>query len=153
MTPLMSTRYVTVEPSTLTPVDTFGLPIAHPLRVAANVQTYERRRAEAMGFEFSPVDVLWVGNGYQVSGSFICICGRQECYTFRVSEIEVTLALADPVEVINPARRLAEGGSFSREHLLADGYDEETVDYILAKGEEFDAENPKAYSYTQPTSW
>lgn len=108
----------------------------------ANSSTLWRRRAEAMGFSFGQVEVMLHPGRFEsviIRGSFKCVCGSTEWYSFAVDTIfEMMRDMGAAVALFDPAARLAKFGSFSRKHLLSDGYTESQVDEIIRKGEEFD---------------
>lgn len=115
----------------------------------ANNLTYERRRAEHMGFKFSAVELVPTLYGWRMAGSFTCICGREEYYRIAVPE--------DPKGQydLDPALWLRGYGSFDRKHLLADGYSEEEVSRIEGLGREFDRANglPKIFEPWPGAAW
>lgn len=94
--------------------------------------SYALARAQYMGWTFSiPTVNKYCDLGYRLRVEFTCVCGRREVFQHIAMD---TRALRH-VDVI---RCLTEGGSFSRDHLLEDGYTEEQVRDIERKGEEFD---------------
>ena len=106
----------------------------------ANSKTPSRLRAEAMGFTFSPVDVIYdsLWGETKIRGRFQCVCGRTEAYDFIVD-----LHFLDQMlwhRELDVARRLQSLGSFSRPHLLEDGYTEEQVEEIERRGADWDAD-------------
>jgi hypothetical protein len=60
---------------------------------------------------------------------FRCVCGRQELYQRAMSSVEITRRIggATPLDV---AQVLDSLGSFSRQHLREDGYDDANIDRI-----------------------
>lgn len=115
------------------------------LTALANRMTYHRAKAEAMGFQFRHIGIdksPWDGGETMVLRCvFACVCGRVEEFSSNLPAF-----LNDCVfpEWTNVARQLWESGSFSRDHLIADGYSEEQIDEIEAKGKAFDDESPTA---------
>lgn len=103
--------------------------------------TRDRRRAEAMGWTFDGIqareDVS--SNGVMVRCDFRCVCGRQEAFTMALSWTELR---SMPIEFLarhlDLVAQIRAGGSFSRKHLLADGYTEAQIAEFERKGEEFD---------------
>ena len=98
------------------------------LRKLTETKTPARLRAEAMGFTFGNLEIVsccW-GIEYLFRGTFTCVCGRTEYFkfTFRREEVEYVIDWCELIE---------RGGSFSREHLLADGYSEDEVDAMMAR--------------------
>lgn len=91
-----------------------------------------RRAAEAAGFTFSPAYIQrhpnWRGFGelIYICGSFRCVCGHTEYYRYPVDE----LMIDRHAQLVEPGRTLAQFGSFSRQHLIDDGYSPEDVDRI-----------------------
>jgi hypothetical protein len=103
----------------------------------ANCSTFERRRAEAMGFIFSNIEVQDLGGGALVlRGDFTCVCGTPERFSFAIDEMHLlqagTQALAH--QLLNPAWHLQRYSSFSLRHLLGDGYSKEAAEEIVRKG-------------------
>lgn len=111
------------------------------LTALANRMTYHRAKAEAMGFEFRHIGIdksPWDGGKTVVLRCvFVCLCGRIEEFS---KAVPASLNACLLPEWTNVARQLWEIGSFSRSHLIADGYTEEQVDEIEAKGKAFDDE-------------
>lgn len=108
------------------------------IEVIANKPTYERRRAEAMGFAFYSIEAHRLDDHpgeVFLRGMFTCACGKTEVYCFSFSEFEFL------IKDLDVAWRLRNFGSFGEKHLLKDGYTQEQVDAILRKGEEFDREH------------
>lgn len=101
---------------------------------AAFERSKYRRAAEAAGFVFDPPTVEF--SAYLMvmcaRGRFTCVCGRVEAYRIAIDGFALELAIS-PDHVLDPARRLHELGSFSRQHLLADGYTPAQVDEIVGK--------------------
>jgi len=113
---------------------------------AANFPSRERRRAEAMGFEFEVVEVVKHKSPFRqlfiMRGIFKCVCGKHESFAKMIDGTALHYSL--PLGVaFDPAAYLRGLGSFSRDHLLKDGYPPETVDEILERGRQFDMENPR----------
>lgn len=108
------------------------------LNVIANESTFERRRAEAMGFVFHKIEVVAspYGSGYLLGGNFRCVCGTEESFRFAIDEA-LLLSSQLPLELLDSAWHLRRAGSFSKQHLLADGYSPEAVDEIIRKGLEY----------------
>jgi hypothetical protein len=101
---------------------------------AANRLTYSRAKAEAMGFEFGHVRVQDdpLRGGIRLIVHFACVCGRVEYY---IGDYHAATVSPDGWDV---AKELWDFGSFSREHLLKDGYSSEQCDEFERKAEEFD---------------
>lgn len=114
----------------------------------ANEDTYDRRRATYMGFQFSRTVIEQAPDhsGYlSMTGSFKCVCGTLEHYqlpSIKEADIRHAINLLGDEEWLrsrtDPVRALRDLGSFSKEHLLADGYSPEAVNDILRKGWYFD---------------
>lgn len=74
-----------------------------------------RRAAEKAGFRFLSERILDVDFFYvYIQGSFKCTCDKTEYYTFCVE--------LDDLKYFDPYKKLYELGSFSKQHLLDDGY-------------------------------
>ena len=89
-----------------------------------------------MGWTFGKVTVTELPGMVVVAGSFICACGRQEWFSYPIY-----YPLADYRQLsadLDVAAKLRENGSFSRLHLLDDGYTADEVDLMLANGDDFD---------------
>lgn len=122
------------------------IPSLDQLTVIANRPTFERRRAEAMGWTFYDIRVTrgntsW-HDQYALRGAFTCVCGAREQFQRIIDEAHLFMAHnSDSViaEEFDPALWLRRMGSFSRKHLLADGYTEDAVAEIERKAIEFDA--------------
>jgi len=115
------------------------------LKAEASRMTYERARAEAMGFRFEDIDVKRAhGVGVQLTGTLICVCGRRERFSegfvFDDGRVHVWDMMRYLLERMNIARAMGRAGAFTREHLLQDGYTPEQVDEIESKGRRFDQE-------------
>lgn len=121
------------------------LPLPVLTRIA-NRPTPAKLRVEAMGWKFGPVqvgddirsDTRYVGGPYVgVRGVFTCLCGKKEFFsaTFCCEELEDEKTAAMLLDVYAALER---GGSFSKQHLIDDGYTPEQVAEILRKGEEYD---------------
>lgn len=112
------------------------------IQYLANLRTPDRRRAEYMGWQFGKAEVIenLQDSGYIVRMVFRCVCGTNEYIAFKVDD---NLLMFAPEELIahelDVARRLRNGGSFSRDHLLKDGYTLEQVEEFERKAQEFDA--------------
>ncbi len=108
------------------------------LAALANRMTYHRAKAEAMGFKFDRIEIKELfGASLEVRANFTCICGRQESFTQIVSSELPSHILR---QRLNVASELWRVGSFSRRHLLEDGYTSEQCDLIEARGRAFDDE-------------
>lgn len=121
------------------------------LEEAANAPTLERRRAEAMGFEFGDAVVVELRDEgcFVVRGTFKCVCGKHESYSFMFDRLRVMCSQDKDciARLVSPAHMLRSHGSFSRQHLLNDGYTPERVDEIIRKGEEFDRAEARVHSH------
>jgi len=111
----------------------------HEMNAIANTRTRARRRAEAMGFTFHKIEVFVCDEGYLLGGRFMCVCGTEEAANFILDDHAIRSGHHH--RELDFALRVERFGSFSREHLLADGYAPEVVDEILRKGREFDEAN------------
>jgi hypothetical protein len=102
------------------------------------------KRAEAMGFVFGRPELVDDPNnfGLLVRGTFSCICGRREQYSFAIASFDFQRSAAELAQVLDVGRMLRNAGSFSRKHLLTDGYTEAQVDDMLAKADAFDKAKP-----------
>ncbi len=104
------------------------------LRVYANRSTFHRRKAEAMGWTFRDVDVAYSLNdfgGIVLKCDFMCVCKRMECFQTVIDELAITHSLVAREVLIDPVRQLFNHGSFSRKHLLEDGFDPEFIESVL----------------------
>lgn len=111
------------------------------LTVLANQITPERRRAEAMGFVFGRIGVTDdpMGLNYILRAEFRCVCGTGEFFVRAIDADFVHRRNDDLVaREFDVAFQLRSFGSFSRRHLIADGFDPERVDEIIEKGERWD---------------
>ena len=106
-------------------------------RIAALIarRTPDLLRAEAMGFVFGVPEVIDHHLGFAVVGEFTCVCGRQERYLWIIEASADLLALDEMCDV---GRQLRDHGAFSRKHLEQDGYSEQQIEEILARGAAFD---------------
>lgn len=91
-------------------------------------------RAEAMGFEFLPPHLEDGGQrgGPVVFGGFRCPCGKSETYRVDFDPLPDVIFETDTV-IADHVGAIAREGSFSREHLLADGHTEAEVDAMEAR--------------------
>jgi len=110
------------------------------LLTLATRKTRHRQRAEAMGFKFLQIEVVdsSVDFGWYVRCLFQCVCGKIEALNFKVGDSEQYMDPDTLAKTIDPAYRLHLAGSFSREHLLKDGYTVEQVDEMMEKAAAFD---------------
>lgn len=105
----------------------------------ANWMTPARRRAEAMGWAFDNLEILAHENGDDVlRGQFTCVCGRVEYFSLVLGSKYTFNHQKDFNRQFDFAQRLQEYGSFSRSHLLEDGYTEEQISEVEARGKAFD---------------
>jgi hypothetical protein len=112
------------------------------MRALARTPSRDQRRAEYMGWKFHDVDVLDGVGGVIIRGYFTCVCGAPEAFSFAISPIELMSARRGLIyRLFDVGLRLREFGSFSREHLLADGYSEAQVAEFERRGAEFDRAN------------
>ena len=95
--------------------------------------TNDRARCEAMGFTLTDCKVKWENDALVMQGTFNCVCGKPEHFNFTIAIDEAAL---------DPARLLREYGAFSRDHLLVDGFTEDEMNDIIAKGVAYDLEHP-----------
>lgn len=93
--------------------------------------SYELGRALFMGWTFGKPTIQRDIDAYRLCVSFTCVCGRREEFHYRAERLEA-------FRFVDVAHYLTEHGSFSRRHLLQDGYTEQQVREIERKGEEFD---------------
>lgn len=102
--------------------------------------SYERARAEAMGFTFGEVAFDPGGplRGVDVRVPFRCVCGTQEMFRQMVDVAQLDHWITHQPEKLDFAAELRRIGSFDRDHLLADRYAPAEVDRIVALGEAFD---------------
>jgi hypothetical protein len=114
------------------------------MNILANRETRARRRMEAMGFRLVTVEVVpsFPTDGVVMRGLFKCVCGRTEFFADELDADELPVSVA--LEAFDPALFLQRYGSFSRRHLLSDGYTEAQVADIIARGERFDEMEAKA---------
>lgn len=104
-----------------------------------------RLRAEAMGFVFGKVLVMPDEDKryVMIRGTFTCVCGRDENYALMVSPHDVMNLPRGMSDAVDPFVFLERHGSFSRKHLIADGYPPEVVDDIIERGLQWDRANPE----------
>ena len=103
----------------------------------ANYPTYDRQRAEAMGFQFEPATIRsHYRNMDLLRMDFRCVCGTREILEMPVPPLPTP-------QTLDLVRYLRVGGSFSREHLLRDGYSSEQIYEFERKAAEFDAKHGK----------
>lgn len=97
-----------------------------------------------MGWIFRRVSVEY-DIGYDAVAmhcGFRCACGEYEALRQAYGQFELHDATPEMLErMFDPAAVLRKLGSFSREHLLADGYTEAQVAEFARKGREFDEQN------------
>lgn len=115
------------------------MPIEQPLRVKLNVQSVfraspYRKAAEAAGFTFGKVEVIDTFDMLVMCGMFQCVCGRFEQYCFHLSPHAVSKVAARTL--LDPAYHLMMHGSFSKQHLLKDGYTDAQAEDISRKFQE-----------------
>lgn len=99
------------------------------MREIANRSTFHRRRAEAMGFRFDNIDVSGFGDWLRLTADFTCVCGTPERFQQAIDEMAL-MRVQDAEYVLDPARLIDAAGSFSRQHLIDDGFSPEAVDRI-----------------------
>ena len=104
----------------------------YELTALANRSTFSRRRAEAMGFTFDRIEVDEFLGVYSVSCYFTCVCGKPERFVHLLNE---GLHLLE--RELDVAARIEAHGSFSRSHLINDGFSAADVDEILRKRREY----------------
>lgn len=107
--------------------------------------TRERRRAEAMGWTFERIEVVEGVSGCPVlHGRFTCACGAPEGFSFTIlpPELDAPRHIIEDY-LLDVGARLRCYGSFSREHLLDDGFTEAQVAEFERRGAAFDAANPE----------
>lgn len=108
--------------------------------------TRARRRAEAQGFVFDGFDARTNPNAFNVliKCRFTCVCGTPEQAVFVIDEMVFNCgdrwAIACALDI---AQRLTKYGSFSEKHLRLNGYTEQQIAEITAKGRQFDMDNPE----------
>lgn len=111
----------------------------------ANAMTYYRARAMAQGFKFSPIvieEARFNPGEYVLRGDFECVCGRLERFQFMLSDEMPEDYLRNELDIVRWLTLKTK--SFSREHLLDDGYTEDQVLDIERRGEAFDMTVPAA---------
>lgn len=117
-------------------------------RCFANAMTHDRRRAEAMGWRFTDIRVEdnWEGDGVMLDCRFTCVCGTPEAFR-QVYPYAVVMDAHPAVaeQMFDVALLLRRAGSFSRAHLLADGYTEAQVAEFERKGAEFDRQHGRGW--------
>lgn len=104
------------------------------------------RRATNAGWTFSDVTVdpeprigpekNIVLDTVRIEGEFQCVCGRREKYSVRINKCVLEHEFSVRDGKLDIALWLSYHGSFSREHLLEDGYTEEQIRSIEAKFDE-----------------
>ncbi|MGE4074919.1 MAG: hypothetical protein AB7F22_05170 [Reyranella sp.] len=111
------------------------------LQALAERKTHDVRRAEAMGFVFHRVKVEPVPfnpRDVELRGYFRCVCGTEEAFRFIVPHEILTCSDENLVHhEFDVGARLRRHGSFSRKHLLDDGYPPAQVDEMMAKTDAF----------------
>lgn len=113
------------------------------LQHEAERMTYERARAEAMGFRFSDIAVYPAVGTVQLTATLTCVCGRKQRFasSFLINEgPPIAMQLDFIHQRINVARGMQRIGAFTRDHLLQDGYTPEQCDEIEERGRRFDEE-------------
>jgi len=111
------------------------------LRTLANSTSLHRRRAEAMGFKFTEIDVHERPDGMvYMTAVFTCVCGKPEMLQRVFSPAELDGFAGSLAQIFDPAAEAYRLGSFSRGHLEADGFAPADIERILAAGERFDHE-------------
>lgn len=112
------------------------------VRLVIEKKSHDMHRAEAMGFSFSPIKIDRLELSWRptlfLSGTFTCVCGREERYTLTMVIESCDVRDEQIAFEFDIARRLREHGSFSYEHLVADGYSHEQATQVVAKGSAFD---------------
>lgn len=95
------------------------------------------RRATNAGWTFGPATVKYENHPMDdillIEGEFNCVCGRREKYSVRISALTLDYEEIARNGKIDIALWLDYHGSFSRQHLLEDGYTEEQVRSIESK--------------------
>lgn len=93
--------------------------------------------AEKAGFKFFDERMTYDESFQEnfMQGKFECICNRTECYSIRVPIEEISK--------VDPYEKLYKLGSFSKQHLLDDGYSVEEATRISDTIEE-ELKNEKA---------
>lgn len=122
--------------------------MAETLLELAQRSTHHRQRAEAMGFTFDTIRLNENDPGILVMRvEFNCVCGTPEelCLAATFHEL-AHLSSLDQHPMADPARELHRLGSFSKEHLLADGFTPADVDRIIQKGVDFDVHSQQIQS-------
>lgn len=84
---------------------------------------------ERMGFRMLRLERAYEHSGPMVRGTFQCICGRRESFQYVEPDDRY---LRERIN-IDPYEWLERQGSFSREHLRADGYTEEQISQMYAR--------------------
>lgn len=117
--------------------------VADRLLELAQRQTHHRQRAEAMGFTFDTIRLVENDPGIlTMRVEFKCVCGTPEELCMAATYHELAHVNLEYHRMADPAKELHLMGSFSREHLLADGFPAEEVERIIQKGEDFDRYGP-----------
>jgi hypothetical protein len=108
-------------------------------RRLANRSTFHRRKAEAMGWTFRDIDVMLHPrfDGVLLKCDFICVCGTLERFQAIIDGMQLTTKFDAAAYLFDPARHLFDNGSFSREHLIADGFDPEFIERVLKIAQEY----------------
>lgn len=121
------------------------------IHALASRPSYEKARAEAMGFVFGQVHVdHYADKGVRIKVDFKCVCGTAERYQEIISALGLERIGRFPPEHFDYAAKLRKLGSFDRGHLLNDGYAPAEVDRILALGEAFDESAKRALARNYP---
>ncbi len=114
-----------------------------------NRNTWHRRRMEAMGFKFQSIKAEYTASGVFIQADFLCVCGQHERLGVCISGKELLYGAVglERHPRLDPALMLHDSGSFSRDHLVADGYTETQIQEILKRGEDFDEAHSREACY------
>lgn len=122
-------------------------PTREAIERIANRMTYSRAKAEVLGFRLHRVmlaDEQSDGFSFRQRVDFECVCGRREHFAGR----RYTRFPHD-VAQMDIAAEIWKFGSFSRDHLIADGFTPEQCDEFERKAIEFDRTYRNAQQETQ----
>lgn len=97
-----------------------------------------KARAEYTGFNLLDPEIYIEERWVVVRVEFVCPCKRSECLLIRYDLMATSMLQASLPNTWEELDRL---GSFSREHLINDGFPTETVDRFMWRAEEFDRKN------------
>lgn len=105
-----------------------ALQICDALQRNINASPY-RVAAQAIGFTFGKVQIRGGNTATVFYLDFSCVCGKRECISVSMWMDALGVAQALDLESVDMVERIARNGSFSKAHLLDDGYDEDFANH------------------------